>query len=70
MDNMTELESRLAAPGGQALRNELQDRLADLEQRMRWKAAERLPRDQHAQAAALADAALAAQDVLRRWRIK
>lgn len=68
MDNLTELEARLAAPGGQALRDELQARLAALEQRMRWKAAERLPRDQHAQATALADAALSAQDVLRRWR--
>lgn len=67
MPALTEMEHRLAGPQGDQERRQLLDRLAALEQRLRQEAAHRLPREEHLQVAALADAALTAQQVVSQW---
>lgn len=64
---MTELEERLATPEGPALREALLARTAALEQRLRAQLAAPLPRAEHADLAACADAARAAHATLRDW---
>lgn len=64
---MTELEERLAAPGGAALREELLSQLDALEWRLRARLAASLPRAEYGRAAECAEAVRAAQDVLRDW---
>jgi hypothetical protein len=65
---MTDLEARLAAPGGDALRDQLQARLETVEADLRRRIAASVPRAEFAALAACADAAEAAQEVLREWR--
>lgn len=67
MPALTEMEHRLAGPQAAQERNDLLERLADLERRLRQVAASQLPREDHQQAAALAEAAQAAQQVVRQW---
>lgn len=67
MPALTEMEHRLAGPQGDQERQQLLEQLTALEQRLRQAAAHRLPREEHLQVAALADAALAAQEVIRQW---
>ena len=64
---LTELEQRLAAPGGEDLRDELQARLAGLEERLRSQLAASVPRADYALTAACADAARAAYETVRNW---
>lgn len=66
---MTELEQRLASPDGVAVRDDLARQLAALEERLRARLAASLPPAQYADAAALAEAARAAQEVLARWPV-
>ena len=67
MTHLTELEERLAAPDGSVLRDQLVQQLAGTELRLRRQMAASLPRAEFAVASALADAALAAQEVLEQW---
>ena len=67
---MTELEERLAATGGAALRDELVAALAAMELRLRRQMAASLPREDFALAAALAAAAQASQEVLAAWPVE
>ncbi len=67
MTALTDLEQRLAGPQADLERRNLMERLADLEGRLRQQAATRLPREDHQQVAALAEAAQAAQQVVRQW---
>ncbi|HZY20495.1 MAG TPA: hypothetical protein VFE82_18645 [Ramlibacter sp.] len=69
MTALTELEERLAQPGGAALRTELIQQLAALEDRLRGQMAASLPRDEFANATALAQAARAAREVLETWPV-
>ena len=68
MDPITDLEARLSGPQAAQARTDLLAQLADLEHRWHALAATRLPRDEHLQVAALADAARAARQVVRQWR--
>jgi hypothetical protein len=65
--HMTELEERLAAAGGAALRDELLTRLDSLEWRLRERLAASLPRAEYGRTAESAEAVRAARDVLRDW---
>ena len=67
MPALTDLEHRLSGPQAAQERQALLERLADLERRLRQEAASRLPREDHLQVAALAEAAQAAQQVVRQW---
>jgi hypothetical protein len=67
MIHLTELEERLAAASGSALRDEMVQQLAGTELRLRRQMAASLPRAEFAVASALADAALAAQEILEQW---
>lgn len=62
---MTELEERLYGPEGEHLRDTLVHRLSDMESRLRRPAL--LPRADFLKASSLADAALAAREVLATW---
>lgn len=72
MPALTELESRLAAPGGELVRGQCLKSLAEHEAQLRRAIAARLPREKFALASALLDATQAAQEVLHqfpnRWR--
>ncbi len=67
MPALTDLEHRLAGPQADQVRQDLQERLLDLEQRLRQEAARQLPRDDYQQVAGLLEATMAAQQVVRRW---
>ncbi len=67
MDHITRLEERLAGVEALPLKKALAADLSSMEQRLRARIAGRLPPDEFTQASALADAALAAQEVLARW---
>lgn len=64
---LTDLEARLAAPGGAALRDALADRAAALEQALRTRIAAGLPRLDFPAWQAAAEAACAAREVLAAW---
>lgn len=64
---LTDLEVRLAAPGGAAARDELLTRTSALEQRYRTRIALGLPRDEFPLWQAAAQAAAAAHEVLATW---
>ncbi|HSV44209.1 MAG TPA: hypothetical protein VLJ58_00340 [Ramlibacter sp.] len=66
---MTELEQRLAAEGGETLRDELLARLVALEGSLRMKLAASVPRADFKPLAASADAARAAQEILQAWPV-
>ena len=65
--HMTELEERLAAPGGRALRDELTQRLKAMEAALRARLAASVPRAEFAEISACAVAAQCAGEVLRDW---
>jgi hypothetical protein len=69
MAPLTELEEKLARPDGSALRDQLVLQLAETELRLRRQLAASLPRAEFAQAAALAEASKAAQEVLSQWPV-
>lgn len=64
---LTDLETRLAAPGGSILRDALCARAARLEATLRTRLADGLPREDFPAWQAIADAAAAAQAVLTAW---
>lgn len=72
MPALTELETRLASPGGELVRGELLKSLGEQEMLLCRTIAARLPREEFAVADALLDATRAAQEVLNRlpnrWR--
>lgn len=65
--NVTELETRLADPGGAVLKVSLLEHARDLEQSWRARMAAGLPRDAFAQWQAAAEAAAAAAEILQDW---
>ncbi|MHA3904763.1 hypothetical protein ACTPOE_14690 [Castellaniella sp. WN] len=65
--SLTNLETRLAAPGGAALRNALAERAARLEQSLRARMAGGLPRQDFSAWQAAAEAAAAAREILASW---
>ncbi len=67
MPALTDMEQRLSGPQAAQERQALLDQLADLEHRLRQQAASQLPREDHQQVAALAEAAQAALQVVRQW---
>lgn len=67
MPALTELEKRLTGPQSDQVRQDVLERLLDFERRLRREAARQLPRDEYQQVAGLLEAAVAAQQVLRRW---
>lgn len=67
--HMTELEERLAGPGGAELRETLVQRLAALEERLRQQLRASLPRDEFAVCEAAAGAAQAARETLCAWPV-
>jgi len=67
--HMTELEARLAAPDGPALRQELLQRLEALDWRLREQLRASVSREAFAGYEAAAAAAQAAQQVLRDWPV-
>lgn len=66
---LTELEERLARPGGAALRAELLAQLEALESRLRRQLQASVPRSDFANYEAAAQAAHAAIEVLREWPV-
>ncbi len=64
---LTDLEVRLAAPGGAAARDELLARMSALEQQYRTRIAQGLPRDEFPLWQAAAASAAAAREVLATW---
>jgi len=64
---LTDLEQRLSAPGGAAVRDELLASTRQLEQRLRERIAQGLSRDEFPIWQAAADAARAAHEVLATW---
>ena len=64
---LTDLETRLAAPGGSALRDALAAQAAALETRLRVRLSQGLPRDDFPAWQDIANAAGAAQAVLDAW---
>lgn len=64
---LTDLETRLASPGGAALRDELAARAQRLEHSLRAHIAAGLPRPEFALWQAAAEAAAAAHEVLAAW---
>jgi hypothetical protein len=64
---LTDLETRLAAPGGAALRDALAARAARLEASLRARMANGLPRPDFPAWRDVAEAAVAAQAVLAAW---
>ncbi len=67
--HMTDLEARLAQADGAAVRDGLLQRLEQLERRLRQQLAASVPRNDYARVAAAAEAAQAAQAVLRDWPV-
>lgn len=67
MIRLTELEERLAAPSGDALRTELIVHLQQTALRLKTRLARPLPRDEFAAANACLQAVDAAQAVLGKW---
>ncbi|WP_394065614.1 hypothetical protein [Alcaligenes sp. WGS1538] len=65
--NVTELETRLADPGGAVLKASLLEHAKELEQSWRARMAAGLPRGAFAQWQAAADAAAAAVEILQDW---
>ncbi|MFC4297767.1 hypothetical protein ACFO0J_06905 [Castellaniella hirudinis] len=66
---LTDLETRLAAPGGSALRDALVARAARLETSLRARMADGLPRQDFPAWHSVAEAAAAAQTVLASWPV-
>lgn len=66
---MTELEARLAGPGGAACRDALCGSLDLMGRRLRFQIAEGVPRAEFADWQAAADAVAAAGEVLRLWPV-
>ncbi|MGX5658539.1 hypothetical protein ACWKWV_02310 [Castellaniella ginsengisoli] len=64
---LTDLETRLAAPGGAALRDALAARAARMEATLRTRMAEGLPRQNFPVWRDIAEAAAAASAVLASW---
>jgi hypothetical protein len=64
---LTDLEARLAAPGGAALRDALSARAARMEASLRLQMADGLPRKDFQTWQAMAAAAAAAQTILVSW---
>jgi hypothetical protein len=64
---LTDLETRLSAPGGAGLRDALAARAAGLEHTLRARMAGGLPRADFPHWQAVADAAGAAREVLAAW---
>ncbi len=67
MNTLTELEDRLAADDGDALRAQLMQQLQATATRLRGRLARPLPRDEFAAVSVCLQAAEAAQGVLGRW---
>lgn len=67
MSPLTELEAQLEGPQALAVRQSLQDAMAALERRLRAQLRTLLTAEDFAIASALADAAMASQEVLARW---
>lgn len=65
--HMTELEERLAQPDGDTLREGLQQRLADIAQRLHAQISNGVPRSQFADWESAANAVDAAREVLQVW---
>ncbi len=65
--NVTELETRLAGPGGADLKDTLLEHAGRLERSWRARMAAGLPREAFAQWQAAADAAAAACEILQDW---
>lgn len=65
--NVTELETRLAEPGGAILKDTLLEHASRLEQSWRARMAAGLPRDEFSQWQSAADAAAAACEILQDW---
>lgn len=65
--SLTELETRLASPGGATAKNTLLENARRLEQSWRARMAAGLPREAFAQWQAAADAAAAAGEILQDW---
>ena len=66
---LTDLETRLAAPGGRVLRDALATRAAGLETARRARLADGLPRADFPAWQSMAEAAAAAQAVLAAWPV-
>ncbi|WP_368643807.1 hypothetical protein [Castellaniella ginsengisoli] len=66
---LTDLEARLAAPGGAALRDTLSARAARMEASLRLQMADGLPRKDFQTWQAVAAAAAAAQAILASWPV-
>lgn len=64
---MTELEGKLAGPGGAALRDSLILQISAIEERLRRQLQASVPRDQYPGVASLAQATRAAQELLAQW---
>lgn len=64
---LTELEERLAAPGGEALRTQLLAQLAATHARLTQRLAGMVPRAEFPALNASAEALHAAQQVLKQW---
>jgi len=67
MNTLTELEDRLAAPDGGALRDQLMRQMKDTEVRLAGQASRPLPREEFAAVNACLRGTEAAQRVLGRW---
>lgn len=65
--SLTDLENRLAAPGGMVLRDQLMARVQTLETKLRARIAAGLPREDFPSWQAAAEAAAAARETLARW---
>lgn len=65
MKPLTELEARLLAPGGKELQLKLNHQLQSMELGLRQRIVKGLSREEFGLATALADSALAAQEVLQ-----
>lgn len=65
--NLTDLETRLAGPGGAALKDTLLEHATRLEQSWRARMKTGLPRDAFTQWQAAADAVAAAREILQDW---
>lgn len=67
MTTLTELEQRLSAPDGEAVRQALLAQLSELHARLRQQLAASVPRADYENLAAQAQAAQAAREVLQAW---
>lgn len=67
--HMTDLEERLAAPDGAALRESLLKQLAGIDERLRLQMRSSLPRDEFATCESVSEAVQAAIQVLLAWPV-